>query len=253
MSVHISKIINKKSVICTSVKIGTIGIMLARNKSSRLPNKNMRDFIYGMSLFEHVVRKAIKLKLDELLIISNDDDVFDICVKYGIKYIREPERLVALDDSWQVIEWAIKFAGIPEDNILICLPVTAPLRDNRDVKEALKLYESNIMKCDSVVSMCKCTEPPEWAFEIEDGYIKQHDFPMTSQELKDYYYLNGAIYISTVATLLQHHGFFGPKVIPYIMPHERSVDIDELFDFELAQFYAKRNKHVSPFVVRDRK
>ena len=236
-----------------SCKIGTIGIMMARNKSGRLPNKNMRDFLYGMSLFEHVVRKAIELKLDELIIVSNDDDVFDICAKYGVKYIREPESLAALDDSWQVIEWVIKFAGIPLNDILIYLPVTAPLRDNRDVKEALKLYESHIMDCDSVVSMCKSTEPPEWSFEIEEGYIKQHAFPMTSQELKAYYYLNGAIYISTVSKLLQHHGFFGPKIKPYIMPHERSIDIDEQFDFELAQFYAKRSKHTLPFIMRNEK
>ena len=224
-----------------SSKMSTIGIMMARNKSGRLPNKNMRDFLYGMSLFEHVVRKAMELKLDELLIISNDDDVFNICTKYGVKCIREPESLAALDDSWQVIDWVIEFAGIPEDHILIYLPVTAPLRNGRDVKEALKLYESNIAECSSVVSMCKCTEPPEWSFEIEGGYIKQHDLPMTSQELKDYYYLNGAIYISKVSKLLEHGGFFGPKIIPYIMPHERSIDVDEQFDFELAQFYARRH------------
>ena len=34
------------------------------------------------------------------------------------------------------------------------------------------------------------------------------------------------------------------------MPHQRSIDIDEQFDFELAQFYAKRSKYGLPFTVR---
>ena len=52
-----------------------------------------------------------------------------------------------------------------------------------------------------------------------------------SQDLPDYYRLNGAVYVADTSYFLENKGFFGEKTKAYIMPQERSVDIDNELDF----------------------
>jgi len=47
--------------------------------------------------------------------------------------------------------------------------------------------------------------------------------------------LNGAIYLAYWNYLKQERSFFGDKTFAYIMPRERSIDIDEEIDFILAE------------------
>ena len=87
--------------------------------------------------------------------------------------------------------------------------------------------------------MKRVEDPPEWSFPIKLNRLIVDGLKMTSQELKPYYCLNGSIYISTVKNLIRYNGYFGGFVLPYIMPYERSVNIDSLSDFQEAEKYYK--------------
>ena len=61
------------------------------------------------------------------------------------------------------------------------------------------------------------------------------EVPATRQELPKYYRLNGALYLARWEFIGREAGWFGPGTYAYIMPRERSVDIDGPVDFVLAE------------------
>lgn len=214
-----------------------IGIIIARKGSKRLKDKNMRDF-NGVSLFEHSLKKVLKSKqLEKVVVCSDDSRIYDICENYGVEhnltFIMEPEDLANQDNSWDVIKYVLEIINPDPDDIIVYLPSTSPLRSIGDIEAAIRLFKENsrVLSC---ISVCECTEPPEWSFQIEQGLLKLNEFPMTSQELKKFYYLNGSIYVSSSLLLRKYDGYFNKHTIPYIMPRERSIDIDTELDFLMA-------------------
>ena len=215
---------------------------MAKKSSIRLKNKNLRYFANGLSLFEYSLKENLKYPwYDDFFVVSDCPEIEEICKKYNVIFIKEPSELAKDNSSWNVIYYIIKATGIFADDILVYVPTTVPLRLSKDIKEALTLYKDNINDCDSVVSVCKCSEPPEWSFKLDKkGYLDIERLPMTSQKLEQYYHLNGAIYISNISNLTVFDGYFNGRVLPYIMPYERSINIDSNQDFELAQYYYRK-------------
>ncbi len=86
--------------------------------------------------------------------------------------------------------------------------------------------------------------PPYWSFKIEEGLLKpffdKRYLGMRRQDLERTYIPNGAIYVSTPQTLYKYKGFYCNYVIPYNMPPERSIDIDNEIDFMLAELMMRR-------------
>lgn len=223
-----------------------IGLMMAKNNSVRLKNKNLKYFANGYSLFEFSLKENLSYPwFDEFFVISNCKEVEKICKKYPeVIFIKEPEILAKQDNSYLVIKFLLKFTGLFPEDLLVLVPTTAPLRTVGDIKETLKLITiPKDNRCTSIISVSKCKEPPEWSFKKRLGYLDIRNIPMTSQELTPYYHLNGSIYISRIKNLEKYDGFFGDRIIPYIMPYNRSVDIDNNDDFELAQYYYKKRKN----------
>jgi CMP-N,N'-diacetyllegionaminic acid synthase len=127
---------------------------------------------------------------------------------------------------------------------LILLQPTSPLRTRGDIDRSLELLTGN-NDARSVVSVCEAAEHPMYCNTLpKDGNMK--DFLPRSvrgknrQELPLYYRLNGAVYAAYCDYLRKNHSFFGNKTYAYIMPRERSVDIDTKMDFLLAEFLIKR-------------
>ena len=62
-----------------------------------------------------------------------------------------------------------------------------------------------------------------------------------SQDLPSYYRLNGAIYLSEIEYYIKNKGFFGADTYAYVMPNNRSIDIDNKIDFELCKIMMNEN------------
>ncbi|HIP90187.1 MAG TPA: hypothetical protein EYH22_01400 [Candidatus Nanopusillus sp.] len=92
--------------------------------------------------------------------------------------------------------------------------------------------------------MCEIEHTPYWSFKIEDGYLKpifgEEYLKKRRQELPKVYIPNGAIFITTPDILKKYRSFYCERTVPYIMPIERSVDIDNEIDFLLAEILIKR-------------
>ena len=57
------------------------------------------------------------------------------------------------------------------------------------------------------------------------------------QSLPKVYIVNGAIYATKRNVLIENETFKGESCFPFVMPQERSVNIDNISDFIVAEYY----------------
>ena len=199
-----------------------VAIIPARSGSKRLEGKN-KKLLLGKPLIDYTIEEALKCDfIDEVLVSTDDIDIlkhidflyhFDQDRYERLKYIKRSYSL-ALDNTpmWEVIAQAC--VGIyPDDTTIILLQPTSPLKIKDDIYIA---YDKFLAFNSCVVSMV----------QIDDKTYK----------------LNGAIYINYLKFILIDKGF---KLIqPYIMPKERSVDVDTINDFNECERILKERGNI---------
>ena len=99
-------------------------------------------------------------------------------------------------------------------------------------------------KVDSIISICKSEHSPLWSSTLPDNgsmrnFIKSKYLNIRSQDLAQYYRLNGAIYISKTNCVIKNKSLMSGNSFPYIMNLEDSVDIDTNYDFIFAEALLK--------------
>ena len=222
-----------------NLKTKIFAIIPARGGSKGIPGKNIKA-LNGKFLICHTIGEALKSKhLDKVFVSTDDPLIAKISKKCGAKIIDRPAELAedespTIDAIFHAMD-AIKDAS--DYDVIILLQPTSPLRNAADIDTSFDIFMKT--DCDSVISMCKVEHSPYWCFKYEGDKFKplfgDKCLKMRRQELPDVYRPNGAIYITTIKNLYKNNGFYCDKIVPYIMPPERSIDIDEEIDFKLAQ------------------
>lgn len=216
-----------------------IAIIPARGGSKGVPRKNIR-LLAGKPLIAYTIEAASKSEYINRVVVSTEDkEISEVSKKYGAEVIDRPKEL-AQDDSPAIdaikhVIGALREKDNYHPDIIVLLQSTTPLRIVADINNAIDFFLNN--DCESVVSVCEIN--PYWSLTIKDGYLEPifgwDYFYKRRQNLPNTYALNGAIYITLTENLDKYNGFLNKKTISYIMPHERSIDIDEEFDFKLAE------------------
>lgn len=219
-----------------------LAIIPARSGSKGLINKNIK-MLNGRPLIAYTIEAALKSGIFNDVIVSTDSQEYaDIAIKYGasVPFLRPKE--LSLDDttSNDVIEYILlkmKYIGKEYENFMLLQP-TSPLRDDKDILGAFSTFISK--SANSVVSMCECEHSPILFKQLSentclDGFLSNID-KVRRQDLMQYYRLNGAMYISKVDYFLKYKNFYKEKSYAYIMSKEKSIDIDDIFDFKFAEF-----------------
>ena len=220
-----------------------IAIIPARGGSKRLPGKNIR-ILNGLPLIEHTIRAAQDCTLIDKIIVSTDsNEIADVAVSSGAEVDMRSEKLssdmaATIDVLKELLERQNKY------DVCVTLQPTSPLRSIDDIKASLELFKK--MRADSVASVCKAEHPPQWINTIGingemDSFLDDSIKIKRSQDLGDYYRLNGSIYCNAVSVLLASNSLLSiSNCYAYVMPSKRSVDIDTFEDFELAEYYMSR-------------
>lgn len=228
-----------------------LAIITARGGSKGIPGKNLK-ILNGKPLIYYTINEAKKSKyLSRICLSTDSDEIISYCNKMGLdEQYKRPANL-SLDDTPSLpvvqdyVKWLEKTEGYKPDYILLLQP-TSPLRIVNDIDNSIiKIINSN---ADSLVSVVEAPHQfiPESIMKIEgdylDPFIKKD--PKTNRQQKPKYYArNGAaIYITTYDCLMNKNSLYGDKILPYIMPKESSVDIDDYFDFELCEYLLKKRE-----------
>lgn len=213
-----------------------LAIIPARGGSKRIPKKNIKK-LGGKPLIGYTIDAATNSKrLDDVVVSTENKEIFDICYKYGTKVLERPEILAT--DWAKSIDVILDVLTKEECDVVVLLQPTCPFRTSQDIDDAIKLFQKN--KCDSVISMAEAGANQCWLMKIKGNrYLTpvfgHKYFSQRSQDLPKMYVPNGAIYVSTPDVLRRHKSFYTNKVLPYIMPRERSIDIDDFDDWILAE------------------
>lgn len=220
-----------------------LAIIPARGGSKSVPGKNLRMF-NGKSLLAHAIETALSSTLiDKVIVSSEDEEILSHAraINPAVPFLRPHE--LAQDDSKtsDVVLHALE--NFPNYDYMMLLQVTSPLRCLIDINECLKFCLQN--KANACASVTQTNKSPHWMFTIEEDkqtltpIMNQAKFPLPHrrQLCQRFYILNGAIYIAQSAWFIQRKTFINEETIAYVMPQERSLDIDTEFDFKLLNLY----------------
>lgn len=219
-----------------------LAIITARKGSTRLRDKNLLE-LNEKPLILWTVEEAIKSNYIDKIVLSTDHKkIIDLVKEYNdieIPFVRPKELSNDTASSVDVIKHALNYykeLGLSFDYVMLLQP-TSPLRIKEDIDNSIKQL-SNEFK--SVVSVCETDHSPLWCNKLPKNksmknFLSNSIKNLRSQELPIYYRLNGAVYISEVEYFLNSNGFFGDKTKAYIMPQERSIDIDSKLDMIIAE------------------
>lgn len=220
-----------------------LAIIPARGGSKGVPGKNLR-LVNGKSLLAHTIAKAQSSALIDRIVVSSEDEQILAAARLAnadVPFVR-PIALAADDTpSSDVIMHALK--ELPHYDYVVVLQVTSPLRRVEDIEQCLQLcQQKNAPAC---VSVTEAKESPYWMFSINEQHallpLLSKSIPTQRQACPCTYVLNGAVYAAYADWFMQKQTFITKETIAYVMPKERSLDIDTEFDFELLDCYLKRH------------
>jgi CMP-N-acetylneuraminic acid synthetase len=225
-----------------------LGLITARGGTKGVPRKNVRS-IAGKPLIAWTIDAAQAARRVSRLIVSTEDgDIARLCRDRGVEAPFERPAELASDEAGHVdvvihaLDWLDDHEGYRPDWVLLLQP-TSPLRTARDIDAAVDLAVKK--NADALVSVTRARDHPylvrRWR---PDGALE----PFVDRELTDSrrqalppaYALNGAIYLCRPQRLVTLRRFEGPGCIAFEMPAERSLDIDTLWDWNLAEWALQR-------------
>jgi CMP-N-acetylneuraminic acid synthetase len=172
-----------------------------------------------------------------VLVTTEDEEIKQIAEEFGaiVPFLR-PEYL-ATDKSVNTDVILHVIEQMPDFDILCYLQPTSPLRTSEDIDLAFEHFYKGHANC--CVSVQESTQSPFWSFTIDNHYLKplftMAEIPLSRQDLIPTYTLNGAIYIANKTWYTEKRSFLGNETLPFVMPANRSIDIDTLEDFVEAE------------------
>lgn len=213
-----------------------LGVIPARMASKRLPQKNIRLFAGKPLIFWTIESALSSQQIDSIIVTSDSIEILELAASYGEvrTHLRSPKSSSDTATSYDYLsEVLLAYQGF--DSIVLLQP-TSPLRNQIDIDNAMELHYHKFLP---VVSVSENLHSPFWSFEITPEGALQSLFPeslkMRSQELKQTYYLNGAIYVDLIENYCNRKTFISANTVPFFLDDESSVDIDTLEDFDHAE------------------
>lgn len=213
-----------------------IAIIPARAGSKGLPNKNILDFC-GKPLIAHTIEQAINAKcFDEIICTSDGDEILEIAKNHGVVAFRRPPELAT--DFASANDYILHVLENIKTDVFMLLQPTSPIRLISDITTSLRLF---LEKPDyNLISVVKAEKSPYFSIiEKKHGLLQTcSQIPVEISRRQDApicYNINGSIYIWKTEIFLKNPKTFYPESIIYEMPKERSVDIDDILDFKLAE------------------
>lgn len=226
----------------------TVALIPCRKGSKGIPNKNTTKLMCGHPLWYYTAKVAKASGVFDNVILSSDggfgslgnwpgDDGFFIFDD------ERPERYATDEATTDELLYYYSTRKEYEDvNLWAILQLTSPLRTAHDIKKAHKIIMAE--KWDSLVSV---TPNPimGWVKDAaSSGHVAlyhYHDRPMR-QSRKSWFLENGAIYFTKKYVIETFRNRLGGAIALYKMPKERSWEIDDMFDWEVAEFLMKGRK-----------
>ncbi|MFW3372423.1 cytidylyltransferase domain-containing protein [Aliarcobacter butzleri] len=220
----------------------------ARGGSKGVKNKNIKE-LKGKPLIAYTIEQAKASGLFEHIVISTDsDDIANVAKEYGAEvFFKRSEEMASdtagkLDVIKDAFEKSEKYYNKTFD-YLIDLDATAPLRIVEDIINSFKQFKQN--GNDNLITAMPSRRSPYFNLveQDKDGKVylskKLDNSIVRRQDAPKSYDMNASIYIWKRDIILNKNSLFLEKTGLYVMPEERSIDIDNELDFKFVEFLMK--------------
>ncbi len=232
-----------------SNRVEVLGLITARGGSKGLPGKNLR-MLAGKPLIAWTIEAARQSRMLGRIVVSTDDnEIAAVARSCGadVPFMR-PANL-AQDDSPHVdavlhaLEWLSNRDQYVPQFVAILQP-TSPLRTGEDIDGAVRTAIT--ADADAVACVTESHDHPILARQLtKRGTLKEFvrcDLAYARrQALPPSYSLNGAVFIHRCESVQRTRSLRAEQTHAFVMPAERSWQIDTLWEF-----------HVAELILRDR-
>ena len=222
----------------------------ARGGSKGVKNKNIKE-LNDKPLIAYTIEQAKASGLFDHIVISTDsDDIARVAKVYGAEvfFKRSPEMASDTAGKLDVIKDAFMRSESyyqKQYDYLVDLDATAPLRSVEDIKNSFAqfLKENN----DNLITAMPSRRSPYFNLvevsnngkvtlskKLDNSIVRRQDAPKS-------YDMNASIYIWKRDIILNEKTLFLDKTGLYVMPEERSIDIDTELDFEFVEFLMRKH------------
>lgn len=220
-------------------------IIPARGRSQRLPRKNLA-LVAGKPLLVYAIDAAVQSEVFSKVCVSSEDDEI-IRLAESFPAVTVSKRPLALADEQAQVKDVCRdlLDRLAEQGELFeafgLLLVTNPLRTALDVVRAHKIFEEK--QPDGVISLVPFSHPPQRAVAVRERWVEPYfgvENMKQAQQLEQLYRHDGSVIFARTAAFRTAGGFYLEKLLPYFVPPERSVDIDNPLDLLWAEFLMER-------------
>lgn len=236
-----------------------LGLITARGGSKGVPRKNIRT-LAGKPLMAWTIEAACRSRFISRVIVSTEDDeIAEVAREWGaaVPFVR-PVALASDDASHiSVVRHAVAWLGRHDDwsaDYVVTLQPTSPFRTTEDIDQAVELAFSEGLG--AVIGVAEARDHPFLARLMTEAgtletFVECDLVYPRRQDLPPVYSINGAMYVNRCDTLATHEGLVPPGAIGFVMPRERSLDIDTPWDFHLAELLMADRERAHSSVIQE--
>ena len=236
----------------STIKPKILAVITARGGSKGIPGKNIK-LLGGKPLIAYSIAAAKKSKLITHLIVSTDDkEIAEVAKKFGgeVPFVR-PKKLAGdktphLPVMKHAIEFMEKKLGVVFDYAVIFQP-TSPFRMPEDIDGTIaKLIETGADSAVSLVAVDSAYHPLKMK-KLEGYKVLPYCFPepegLRHQDFPKVYKRSSAVYAMRRDLLMKDNRLYGDNITGYVVPAERSIDIDTPFEWFRAEWMLENLKN----------
>lgn len=223
-----------------------LAVICARGGSKGVKGKNLRS-LAGKPLIAHSIIQANDSGVFDAVAVSSDSgEILEVARQWGADHVVERPAALATDTAPKIpairhcAETVEQATGTVFD-VVVDLDATAPLRNLDDIRGVVELLETS--GAANVVSGMKARRSPYFNLvELDDRKRVRLSKPPAKpiarrQDAPQCFDLNASVFAWTREALLSGNDFvIGDHTLLYVMPEERSIDIDSEIDFRFAEF-----------------
>lgn len=228
--------------------------IFARSGSKGVPGKNIRSFA-GKPLIAWSIEQALAVKsIDEVIVSTDSEEIASIALEYGAKipFIRPKD--LATDDSPEWLSWRHALGSIQDirgalPELMVSIPTTSPLRLPDDIQGSIDEFLAH--DCDAVITTTEAHNNPYFNMiklkeNNEAELVINPNLLLTGrQKAPKVYNMTTVAYVVRPEFVLNHNSIFEGRVRAVNIPVERSIDIDTVFDFNIAEYLFTLRKKIN--------
>lgn len=214
-------------------------VVPVKKTSSRLPDKNILPFAESNLLLYKIRQLKRVSRINEILVSSDSDEMLAMAEKEGVRCIKRPQQYA--DESRPFSDFIEYITNIVDSDMILWACVTSPLVDETLYDKAINIMDSVGHGYDSLITVY----PFKHFLMDANGTVNFYrgEKHVNSQDLPEMYIFTNGIILAEVQKMRKWRYHFGPNPYYLKVTREQSIDIDEYYDYKMAQLiYDEMNK-----------